>query len=360
MLNLRLGAPLIAAVLLTTVLVPASVGAQALPTCDGKVATIVGTEGNDRISGTSGDDVIVGLGGRDRIAGGAGNDTICGGDGIDIIKGMRGRDRIFGEAGNDRLFGNVGRDHVEGGTGRDKVFGGAGDDHVSGGRGDDNVSGGGATDSCDLDRNDRYGLCEAGDVQGANGSANGAIALQLNDDFLVNQAAFGNGLREYFVMEFALDGPGVEDALTISVYDDQGQLIEFYNQRADSYVGEVVVNQRPARVEVDASGGSWDVVFKQRDLLARVGRVSGSDRSRVFFLKTPVGSNAEAALRLSPETSGNVIMEAWRPGQLSDLFVNTVYPDPNGFDTWSGPVRQGVTLVAVEVDFGRWSVEITD
>jgi RTX calcium-binding nonapeptide repeat (4 copies) len=39
------------------------------PTCDGRVATIVGTEGNDTINGTAGRDVIVGLGGDDTIYG---------------------------------------------------------------------------------------------------------------------------------------------------------------------------------------------------------------------------------------------------------------------------------------------------
>src|SRR2546426_8207084 len=59
-------------------------------TCVGieeRVATIVGTEGNDLITGTSGDDVIQALGGNDQIDGGDGNDLICGGAGDDIIYG---------------------------------------------------------------------------------------------------------------------------------------------------------------------------------------------------------------------------------------------------------------------------------
>ena len=119
---------------------------QDVPTCEGVPATIVGTEGNDRINGTPGDDVIVGLGGRDRIAGGAGNDLICGGEGIDIIKGQRGRDRIFGGPGKDRVFGNSGRDVVDGGPGRDKVFGGGGLDTITGGPGNDIVNVFGQTD----------------------------------------------------------------------------------------------------------------------------------------------------------------------------------------------------------------------
>lgn len=49
---------------------------DARPKCYGKVATIVGTERDDKIVGTAGADVIVGRGGMDRIYGGGGNDVI--------------------------------------------------------------------------------------------------------------------------------------------------------------------------------------------------------------------------------------------------------------------------------------------
>src|SRR5213593_617217 len=64
-------------------------------TCVGieeRVATIVGTEGDDVIVGTSGDDVIQALGGNDQIDGGDGNDLICVGAGADIIYGGAGDD----------------------------------------------------------------------------------------------------------------------------------------------------------------------------------------------------------------------------------------------------------------------------
>ena len=92
---------------------------QDVPTCEGVPATIVGTEGNDRINGTPGDDVIVGLGGRDRIAGGAGNDLICGYGGHDTVSGGPGADRLFGGGGRDHIMGNKGRDRIDGGKGQD-------------------------------------------------------------------------------------------------------------------------------------------------------------------------------------------------------------------------------------------------
>ena len=333
---------------------------QDVPTCEGVPATIVGTEGNDRINGTPGDDVIVGLGGRDRIAGGAGNDLICGGEGIDIIKGQRGRDRIFGGPGKDRVFGNSGRDVVDGGPGRDKVFGGGGLDTITGGPGNDIVNGGPAADSCDLDRNDRFNLCESGDVVGGSGSADASVAIPVDASFAASTAPFGGATREYHVMEFILDGPSAEDPMSISVYDADDTLIEFYTERTDSYRGEVLVTGRPARVEVAASGGTWEVVFKHPSLLARSPRSTTGEQSRVFFLADPAVDTTTAVLSLSPDTSGNVIVQAAAPGVLADLFVNEVYPHPEGFNQWTGAVRPGVRLVAVEVDFGRWALDVTD
>src|SRR5262249_14011489 len=46
--------------------------------CMGKQVTMVGTNGNDKLTGTSGNDVILGLRGNDKIKGKGGNDIICG------------------------------------------------------------------------------------------------------------------------------------------------------------------------------------------------------------------------------------------------------------------------------------------
>jgi Ca2+-binding RTX toxin-like protein len=92
--------------------------------CGGKVATIVGTEGDDVLTGTAGADVIVGLGGNDTISGLDGNDTICGGDGNDLISGGNGDDALFGGAGNDTLKGGAGNNTLNGGAGTDSCKGG--------------------------------------------------------------------------------------------------------------------------------------------------------------------------------------------------------------------------------------------
>lgn len=46
--------------------------------CDGRVATIVGTNGPDSLTGAAGPDVIVALGGDDTVRGLGGADAICG------------------------------------------------------------------------------------------------------------------------------------------------------------------------------------------------------------------------------------------------------------------------------------------
>lgn len=90
--------------------------------------TIVGTDGDDRLSGTDGDDVICGLGGDDVLSGGSGDDRIFGGAGDDVLSGGSGDDRIFGGADDDRLRGGPGRDLLVGGAGWDRSTGGAGRD----------------------------------------------------------------------------------------------------------------------------------------------------------------------------------------------------------------------------------------
>lgn len=102
------------------------------PTCHGRVATIVGTAGDDQLVGTDGPDVIVGLAGNDRIWAARGNDLVCGGPGADDLTGGRGDDALHG--GLDQ--------HVTGKHGRwakgDLLVGGPGDDlldaHVDYGR----------------------------------------------------------------------------------------------------------------------------------------------------------------------------------------------------------------------------------
>jgi hypothetical protein len=134
---------------------------------DRRIATIVGTSGNDVIEGTTGDDVIHALGGHDTVRGNGGADIVCGGPGNDVIDlavggqhaaqastagpggtvyggsgndtiiGSSGPDRLFGEAGWDTLVGLGGDDDLNGGADLDFLYGGYGVDLFTGGAGDD-------------------------------------------------------------------------------------------------------------------------------------------------------------------------------------------------------------------------------
>jgi len=106
--------------------------------CHGRLAKIVGTEGDDVLRGTSGRDVIWGGGGGDTILGSLGNDLLCGGGGADLVHGGRGNDLADGGGGDDdRVVGDLGDDKLLGGTGEgDEVAGSLGIDTLSGGPGD--------------------------------------------------------------------------------------------------------------------------------------------------------------------------------------------------------------------------------
>jgi Ca2+-binding RTX toxin-like protein len=94
--------------------------AAAAATCNGKRATIIGTDGSNKLSGTPAADVIAALGGNDKVSGLAGNDRICGGAGKDTLNAGKGNDRLFGQAGKDTLNGGPGNDELKGGAGKDK------------------------------------------------------------------------------------------------------------------------------------------------------------------------------------------------------------------------------------------------
>lgn len=123
---------------LAALLATASGASAASPLmCGGKVATVVGTSGNDTLRGTSGNDVIVALGGDDIIYGYAGDDMLCGG---------HGNDRIYGGDGSDKLYAFNGADHLQGGNGPDSLHGGRGPDTLLGNKGQDSLKGGPGVD----------------------------------------------------------------------------------------------------------------------------------------------------------------------------------------------------------------------
>jgi Ca2+-binding RTX toxin-like protein len=108
------------------------------PRCRGRLAKIVGTDGDDDLRGTDGRDVIWAGLGDDQVHSALGNDLVCGGPGADLLHGGRGNDTVDGGAGDgDRAIGDLGDDTALGGTGDlDEAAGSLGIDRVSGGPGD--------------------------------------------------------------------------------------------------------------------------------------------------------------------------------------------------------------------------------
>lgn len=125
--------------------------------CSGRIATIVGTSGDDIIEGTpqadvihglGGDDIITGLQGNDVICGGAGADELHGGSGSDVLAGNAGPDLVRGQTGPDTLIGGKGADRLNGGQGADDLRGGDAADRLFGGRHQDVLLGGNGGDTC--------------------------------------------------------------------------------------------------------------------------------------------------------------------------------------------------------------------
>ncbi len=113
--------------------------AGAGPFCNGRRATIIGTNGDDVLEGTEGQDVIVAFNGNDIINAYGDKDVICAGSGNDIIDAGDGDDEVRSGSGNDLVMGGTGRDRIYAGSGNDVVQAGADSDTVYGQSGMDEL-----------------------------------------------------------------------------------------------------------------------------------------------------------------------------------------------------------------------------
>ena len=104
--------------------------------------TIHGEDGNDYLSGAGGNDSLFGGNGDDVIWSSGGDNLVYGGSGVDTVTSSRGHDTIFGGDGDDFLSSVDGHDSMSGGAGDDSIFSGSNNDMVSGGAGDDVLEGG--------------------------------------------------------------------------------------------------------------------------------------------------------------------------------------------------------------------------
>jgi len=315
---MRIRSVLVSVMTVASVIVTSASPAQAgAPMCDGEVATILGTPGNDVLHGTPRNDVIVALGGNDRIFAGDGDDIVCAGPGNDLVKGQRGADRLLGGSGNDKMFGNAKGDVLIGGDGRDVLWGGVGPDQIwagsgndtvhaghgndtavggpgddklngssgaddlrggqgadiiTGGKGFDDLYGGAASDlitggpgldfidaglgpnRCRVDIFDGFINCQAGNVHGDTGIGDGEFAVgALSPEFVLPSPAGPS----YVLHVDASPAPG--QLLTVTVKDANGGLL-FEGFGFDPVFSNVLVAGEPALVEITGAD-FWTSAF---------------------------------------------------------------------------------------------------
>ncbi len=351
---------LIIAAMIAVLLAPVAVGAQAQQTCDGRVATIVGTSGDDILVGTQGDDVIVGLGGDDQIRGRRGNDIICGGDGNDLLRGNLGDDRVFGDAGEDRIIGNRGNDFLRGGQGIDDMSGKAGNDHVQGDQGADLIRGNNGEDTCIVQTVDtRIRTCEEGNSRGFRGEGDAAVRLTFPASFQVAQHCFTEtACDNYFVAKVELDGSGNFDPLGIQAFDNDGNPIATYADVGDTYEGTFLFKNRPRIIEVDSGGGAWEITVVDAAALQTRRATANSSGNQVYRVTDPVATfgTAEATW----DGFGSFAVIGVSPQEGRDLLVNEVRfqgQDRAPFSA-SASAQAGITIVQVLSTDGSWSVDL--
>lgn len=106
--------------------------------------TVLGTEGDDRITGTKKTDIVCALGGDDVVKTKGAPDVIDGADGNDVARGGKKADLLLGVKGNDKLFGSKGADRLLGAKGRDVLKAGADNDNISAADGERDLVDGGS------------------------------------------------------------------------------------------------------------------------------------------------------------------------------------------------------------------------
>lgn len=350
----------IAAAMIAVLLAPVAVGAQAQPTCDGRVATIVGTPGDDVLVGTQGDDVIVGLGGDDTIRGRRGNDIICGGDGNDLLRGNLDNDRVFGDAGDDRIIGNRGNDFLRGGQGIDDMSGKAGDDHVQGDQGADIIRGNNGVDTCIGQTVDsKIRTCEEGNVRVFEGTGDAAVRLTFPASFSVARHCFGATVCDnYFVAKVEIDGAGTFDALGVQGFNNDGDPIATYAGVGDTYEGSFLFRGRPRIMEVDSGGGDWTITMVDTTGLQTRRATANSEGNQVYRVTNPVetfgtvdatwdGFGNFAVIGVSEEEGRDLLINEVRfPGQATPPF------------NAQASAKAGITIVQVLSTEGSWSVDL--
>ncbi len=335
-------------------------------TCNGVLATLVGTPGDDLLTGTDGADVIVarqgddtidGLGGDDIVCAGKGDDTVYGGGGFDVIFGAQGNDflyaangstktlradtkgaRMFGGAGNDMIYGSIKWDRMQGGPGNDKLMGFEGRDWLRAGPNNDVVDGGAGID-------DQHGGNGRDTISVTNGDiVRGGAGLDLCRILNGQPALFrscGRNVREM---------PPAPPLVLSTCTNTNGELT--FQFPATGLVTNNTANRRDASIDIDlidANGTKFGEAFAVAESIepgetTRWEAITREDIARTASCETRVELVAGAA-HTFPGATFNVtiascvqgVRQVTATGQITnttgavaDLFVNIHVFDQNG------------------------------
>lgn len=342
----------------------APAGSQAPLTCNGLPATIVGTDGNDRLEGTPADDVIVGLAGRDVILGREGNDVVCGGPGNDVIKGGAGNDHLEGQGGNDKIIGGIGKDILRGGLAKDKLFGGGGGDIMDGGSKRDLLKGESGIDECSLDADDRFLTCETGDVVGVNGDVEGTFLVSVPDSFVAYEVGAGGGpqlqgLTPVVVFSYAIERPG-EGTSTLTFYDSEGAILNSIGSVNNTFSGVSAIWGRPESVMIDSGGlpVAFDLAVLDPSLIQTLGPSLSGSASTVYRPGFPTDGPLTLDFTIGEDVRGSVAVFLYGPtGELTaPVFVSALRPEAPR--QYSVPLQTPVRLIEIFAN-GSWTVAFT-
>ena len=150
--------------------------------CNGLIATITGTAGDDVIEGTSGNDVIYDAAGNNKITSRGGNDTICTGGGNDTIDSGDAADYVDAGGGDNKIWLRGEGDTLIAGDGNDTIDSGDGADTVNAGGGDNEIFLRGESDALFAgDGNDTIDSGEGADTVHAGGGNNEIWLRGAND-----------------------------------------------------------------------------------------------------------------------------------------------------------------------------------
>lgn len=357
--------PIVVAILgisLTFPLLAQPVGAQGTaPTCAGKVATIVGTDGADVLRGTKKADVIVGNGGDDRIFGLGGNDIICGNAGADYVLGGDGADLIIGGYGNDRLIGSNGNDDIRGGRGDDYISGKAGADVIRGDQGVDRIAGNLGVDTCRVQNIDeQITSCDLGNLTQTRGIGDAVAKPSIPDSFRVARYCFPLSTRcdDYYVARVDLDGATSFDALGVQAFDSAGNNIANFGAVGDSFDGAFLFKGKPASIEVDSGGGAWAITFVDRTGVPLKRASATGEGNEVYRISNKVKQFTTATATW--DGFGNFAVIGVSPSQGRDLLVNEVRFRGTSTPpfTANATARSGISVVQVLSSSGSWSVKL--